>query len=61
MFYAKERLHLDLDNGLTSIPGLLRDAGVIANDTQCVRITASKKGGAPDILTQMRWIGKPVW
>lgn len=50
-FALKGRLDGDLDNLVASTADLLMAAGIIADDALCVRLVASKRGGAPDWTT----------
>lgn len=52
-FHLKGKLDADLDNLCASVSDLIMDAGIVADDKQCVRLVAEKRAGAADFLTEI--------
>jgi Holliday junction resolvase RusA-like endonuclease len=54
--HRKGKLDIDTCNAVTSLNDTLQAAGIVANDSQCLRIVADKKLGASDFLTEIEII-----
>jgi len=52
-FHLKGKLDADLDNLSCSIGDLLMNAGIVADDKQCMRLVAEKRAGGRDFVTEI--------